>query len=85
MRRIRITIFFSLSAELKALSNKAYPPPPKVKAKATPKAGGGVAAPASDEVTPARLDFRVGKITAVAKHPDAGQEGGGCGCKIVFF
>jgi len=57
--------------ELKALSNKAYPPPPKVKAKATPKAGDGVAAPTSDEVTPARLDFRVGKITAVAKHPDA--------------
>jgi len=59
--------------EMKALAAKAYPPPPKVKTKAAPKsaaaAGGGDAA--SDEVTPARLDFRVGKIIDVAKHPDA--------------
>jgi len=56
--------------ELKALSAKAYPPPPKVKAKAAPKSAAGGAA-ASDELTPARLDFRVGKILSVAKHPDA--------------
>ena len=56
------------------MSSKAYPPPPKVKVKAAPKnaAAGAGAAPASDEVTPARLDFRVGKIVSVAKHPDAG-------------
>ena len=57
---------------MKALAAKAYPPPPKVKTKAAPKstAAGGDAA--SDEITPARLDFRVGKIIDVAKHPDAG-------------
>ena len=68
-----------LSSELKALAARAYPPPPKVKSKAVPKsaAGGVNAAPgaASDEVTPARLDFRVGKIVSVAKHPDAGRTG----------
>ena len=66
--------FISSLTELKALSSKAYPRPPKVKAKAAPKsaAAGTGGAPASDEVTPARLDFRVGKIVSVAKHPDAG-------------
>lgn len=59
--------------ELKALAARAYPPPPKVKSKAVPKsaAGGVNAALGSDEGTPARLDFRVGKIISVAKHPDA--------------
>ena len=66
-----------LSSELKALAARAYPPPPKVKSKAAPKsaAGGVNAALGSDEVTPARLDFRVGKIVSVAKHPDAGRTG----------
>lgn len=60
--------------ELKALAAKAYPPPPKVKSKAAPKSGGAASAggdAASDEVTPARLDFRIGKIVDVQKHPDA--------------
>jgi len=61
--------------ELKSLAARAYPPPPKVKSKAAPKSGAGDAKGApgqtSDEVTPARLDFRVGKIISVGKHPDA--------------
>jgi len=54
------------SAELKKLTERAYPPPPKVKVK-----GGNKAAPESDEVKPSRLDFRVGKVVEVARHPDA--------------
>jgi len=63
--------------ELKALAAKAYPPPPKVKTKAASKsasvgaAAGAAAGAVTDEITPSRLDFRVGKIVAVAKHPDA--------------
>jgi len=56
--------------ELKALAAKAYPPPPKIKTKAVPAKGDGKS-PTSDEVTPSRLDFRVGKILSVEKHPDA--------------
>lgn len=29
------------------------------------------AAPAADEITPSRLDIRIGKIVEVSKHPDA--------------
>lgn len=31
----------------------------------------GNSAPASDEITPSRLDIRIGKIVEVSKHPDA--------------
>ncbi|PSN36530.1 Tyrosine--tRNA ligase [Blattella germanica] len=43
---------------LKKLTEKAYPPPSKQK-------------PVSDEISPHRLDIRVGKIVEVSKHPDA--------------
>jgi len=47
--------------EMKKLTNEAYPPPKK-----QPKG-----APEVREVTPARLDLRVGKVVAVDAHPDA--------------
>ncbi|OAD57322.1 Tyrosine--tRNA ligase, cytoplasmic [Eufriesea mexicana] len=47
---------FETDPKLKSLVNKAYPPQkPKV----------------VEELTPARLDIRVGKIIEVSKHPDA--------------
>jgi len=52
------------SAELKKLTNEAYPPPKKEK---QPKGG----ATPQREVTPARLDLRIGKIVSVSNHPDA--------------
>merc|ERR1712080_674041 len=55
------------SAELKKLTERAYPAP--VKAKAVK--GGNKPAPEADELTPSRLDMRVGKIVEVARHPDA--------------
>jgi len=55
------------SAELKKLTERAYPAPPKVKA----AKGGNKPAPEADELTPSRLDIRVGKIMEVARHPDA--------------
>lgn len=50
----------SLEADpkFKTLANKAYPPPSKQK-------------PVAEELTPARLDIRIGKIVEVSKHPDA--------------
>ncbi|CAG9117161.1 unnamed protein product [Plutella xylostella] len=48
--------------KLQELTKKAYPPPTKVK---------GNAAPAVDEVTPSKLDIRVGHIVEVSKHPEA--------------
>ncbi|XP_077976881.1 tyrosine--tRNA ligase, cytoplasmic-like [Glandiceps talaboti] len=51
--------------EMKKLSSSAYPPPPKT------KPGKGGAAATEADVTPARLDLRVGKIMSVKKHPDA--------------
>jgi len=53
------------SAELKKLTERAYPPPVKE------KKGGNKAAPAEAELSPARLDMRVGKIVEVSRHPDA--------------
>lgn len=50
----------------RALSEKAYPSPPKAGAKNTQ-----VAAAAAVEDGPHRLDIRVGKIVDVSKHPDA--------------
>ncbi|XP_022120163.1 tyrosine--tRNA ligase, cytoplasmic [Pieris rapae] len=47
--------------KLQELAKKAYPPPAKVK--------GNVAN--TDEVTPSRLDIRVGRIVEVSRHPDA--------------
>ncbi|CAL7933388.1 unnamed protein product [Xylocopa violacea] len=47
---------FEADSKLKSLASKAYPPQkPKV----------------AEELTPARLDIRVGKIVEVSKHPDA--------------
>lgn len=48
--------------KLQELAKKAYPPPTKTKgnANATP-----------EEITPSRLDIRVGKVVEVSKHPDA--------------
>lgn len=51
--------------ELQKLIQQAYPPPPKQKKNAGP------AAAADEELSPAKLDLRVGKIIAVNKHPDA--------------
>ncbi|XP_053983225.1 tyrosine--tRNA ligase, cytoplasmic isoform X1 [Hylaeus volcanicus] len=48
---------FETDPKLKALASKAYPPPQKQKA--------------VEQLTPARLDIRVGKIVEVSKHPDA--------------
>lgn len=48
--------------KLQELAKKAYPPPSKSK---------GNAAAASDEITPAKLDIRVGRIVEVSRHPDA--------------
>lgn len=48
---------FEADSKLKTLASKAYPPPQKQKA--------------VEELTPARLDIRVGKIVEVSKHPDA--------------
>merc|ERR1712158_94050 len=53
------------SPELKKLTERAYPPPAKE------KKGGNKAAPAEAELSPARLDMRVGKIVEVGRHPDA--------------
>lgn len=49
---------FETNSTLKSLASKAYPPPQKQKV-------------AEAEITPARLDIRVGKIVEVKKHPDA--------------
>ncbi|XP_068622581.1 tyrosine--tRNA ligase, cytoplasmic [Battus philenor] len=49
-------------SKLQELTKKAYAPPPKSK--------GNVGA-VSEEVTPARLDIRVGRIVEVSRHPDA--------------
>lgn len=49
---------FEANSKLKSLANKAYPPSKKQKA-------------VEVEITPARLDIRVGKIVEVKKHPDA--------------
>ncbi|XP_070567902.1 tyrosine--tRNA ligase, cytoplasmic-like [Ptychodera flava] len=48
--------------EMKIMASQAYP---------KTKAGKGGNAAAEEEITPARLDFRVGKILSVKKHPDA--------------
>lgn len=48
--------------KLQELVKKAYPPPAKTK---------GNVNSAVDEVTPARLDIRVGRIVEVSRHPDA--------------
>ncbi|KAG7210416.1 hypothetical protein KM043_011948 [Ampulex compressa] len=48
---------FEGNSKMKSLASKAYPPPQKQKV--------------ADEITPARLDIRVGKIVDVKKHPDA--------------
>ena len=49
--------------ELQKLVAKAYPPPSKVR-RASEKAAG-------EDLSPQRLDIRVGKIVEVSKHPDA--------------
>jgi len=50
--------------KLKQLAEKAYPAPGKQK-------GGSAAAPGADDISPSRLDIRIGKIVEVSKHPDA--------------
>ncbi|XP_026463039.1 tyrosine--tRNA ligase, cytoplasmic-like [Ctenocephalides felis] len=53
--------------ELKALSEKAYPPPGKAA-----KAGANNTANNAEEVLgPHRLDIRIGRIVEASKHPDA--------------
>ncbi|XP_072938140.1 tyrosine--tRNA ligase, cytoplasmic [Epargyreus clarus] len=48
--------------KLQELTKKAYPPPTKAK---------GNANAATDEITPSKLDIRVGRIVEVSLHPDA--------------
>lgn len=48
--------------KLQELAKKAYPPPTKVK---------GNANAVADEITPSKLDIRVGRIVDVSRHPDA--------------
>ncbi|XP_043258254.1 tyrosine--tRNA ligase, cytoplasmic isoform X2 [Colletes gigas] len=48
---------FEANSKLQSLASRAYSPPQKQKA--------------VEELTPARLDIRVGKIVEVSKHPDA--------------
>jgi tyrosyl-tRNA synthetase len=55
------------SSELKKLTERAYPPPAKVKV----VKGGNKPSPEVDEVIPSRLDMRVGRIVEVTRHPDA--------------
>ncbi|XP_033099188.1 tyrosine--tRNA ligase, cytoplasmic-like [Anneissia japonica] len=54
--------------EYKELAAKAYPVEPKTKAKKGGKSG---ASEASEQLTPARLNIRVGKIVSAEMHPDA--------------
>jgi len=58
------------SPELKKLTEKAYPPPPKAKPSGG-KGGKGANAPETDEIIPSRLNMKVGKIVEVSRHPDA--------------
>ncbi|KAF7274204.1 hypothetical protein GWI33_013124 [Rhynchophorus ferrugineus] len=51
--------------ELKKLAEKAYPQPGKQ------KGGNNQNNNVSDELTPSRLDIRIGKIVEVSRHPDA--------------
>lgn len=48
---------FEANPKLKSLASKAYPPPQKQKA--------------VEDLTPARLDIKVGNIVEVSRHPDA--------------
>jgi len=50
--------------KLNKLAQEAYPATTKQK-------GGSAAAPGTDEISPSRLDIRVGKIVEVSRHPDA--------------
>jgi tyrosyl-tRNA synthetase len=49
--------------EMKKLISSAYPPPPKVRRASERQAG--------EEISPQRLDIRIGKIVEVSRHPDA--------------
>ncbi|XP_071956556.1 tyrosine--tRNA ligase, cytoplasmic-like [Antedon mediterranea] len=53
------------SPELKELASKAYPVEPKTKVKKGAKSG------ASEELSPSRLNIKVGKIVSAEMHPDA--------------
>jgi len=53
--------------EMKKLTERAYPPPAKVKA----VKGGNKPTPEGDAVVPSRLDMKVGRIVEVGRHPDA--------------
>ncbi|XP_069360400.1 tyrosine--tRNA ligase, cytoplasmic [Maniola hyperantus] len=48
--------------KLQELTKKAYPLPQKVK---------GNASAGTDEITPSKLDIRVGRVVEVSRHPDA--------------
>lgn len=48
--------------KLQELTKKAYPPPTKSKGKGNTEV---------DEITPSKLDIRVGRIVDVSRHPDA--------------
>merc|ERR1719312_2130524 len=58
------------TAELQALTKRAYPPPEKAKPSGG-KGGGSKAAPATEEIIPSRLNMKVGRILEVSRHPDA--------------
>ena len=51
--------------EMKSLTERAYPPPPKE------KKGGNKPALEPEAEGPSRLDMRIGKILEVSQHPDA--------------
>ncbi|KAK5855351.1 hypothetical protein PBY51_005454 [Eleginops maclovinus] len=59
------------SPELRKLSNTAYPSKTKGAGKAAKAGGGGSGGEDDDELSPSRVDIRVGKIISVEKHPDA--------------
>ncbi|KAF3833659.1 hypothetical protein F7725_024863 [Dissostichus mawsoni] len=58
------------SPELRKLSNTAYPSKTKAAGKGA-KAGGGGGGGDDDDLSPSRVDIRVGRIISVEKHPDA--------------
>ncbi|XP_054620738.1 tyrosine--tRNA ligase, cytoplasmic [Dunckerocampus dactyliophorus] len=59
------------SAELRKLTNTAYPDTLKTKGSGKGAKVGGGGAGDEEELVPSKLDIRVGKIVSVEKHPDA--------------
>nr|XP_057902279.1 tyrosine--tRNA ligase, cytoplasmic [Doryrhamphus excisus] len=59
------------SAELRKLTNAAYPGTSKMKGAGKGAKAGAGGAGDEEELVPSKLDIRVGKIISVEKHPDA--------------